>query len=1588
MNRAASSLERFRTLYGRPRTLADPYDEANEAATARVLGRADGELTWNDFNLLYRVGVASASYEEGLWFLPAALAFLRRHPNPHAFDCVADVIWFVSEHAGRLEQDGLLTVCAVEVEALLAERTRAFVLVEPEPESGPATGAARRWAYVEDADLVHECVGALQRFCTLESWAAAFLRRLGESVGEPVKSAWYIDGLAKAHWAGLFRFLTEPGDFPGRFELLPAVVTVTEGTGPVQLTARRWGGTKGTATVAFGASLYSQTVASGTLTFTNGQREQVFSIPVADDNLVRVGLTISVLLWSPSPGAQVGYDHTTEIRVLENDTGFSIDSGVAAYEDAGVIPVTIHREGADLGPMQVEFATVDGTARAGRDYLPRGGTLHFAAGETAQTIGVALLDDPAIGGYRTFSVVLRNPSNGAILMNGGRAELSIMDVVSQLAFAGSGDFATNEAAGVALIPVQRYGRTNNAVSVQYQTVAGTARPGIDYEHVSGTLSFAAGEMLKTFGVPLRDNAEPQTNRTLQVTLSAPAGGALLDLPPAASARSLVILDDDRPGSLDFGFTPSTLFGETAARLALTPDGKILVSGNLPSLGRGLLRLSMNGERDPSFQASPSLIPSWLAVANDGRCWTGSPMDPPRLLGGDGSVIWTAPWLNGAGALALQPDQKILVANGGIPWGLGVSRFLRNGEFDPTFRDQGATALVVDAIAVQSDGRLLCGGSAPDVANPSVLVRLNPDGSRDEEFGAKIVSFETTDAFSRPVVTALALQADGRILVGGNFTRAGGMPVPRLVRLNADGTLDPTWTAGPDQTTLITQVAVQGDGGLLTLGDVTQGGFTTHGVPMRRNADGSLDASFAPEVQDVSSFALQGDGRVLLGGGFMRVNGQTRFGLARLQGDPAAAAGTISFLPAVTSVSEAAGSVTFQVQRKGGSRGRIVVPYAISGGEVVPGTDVAPAAGVVEFGDGDVTPKSITLSVIADGQPTGDRTMTLSLGVPLGGAVRGESCDATLTLLDEDSVIEWKQAVYAASEGDGVVVLTAERRGSRRDAAAVGFTTRAGSALPGENYQYAGGVLHFEPGQAEAVVNVSLLNDLWGQPDTGFWVDLDTASPGVRVGSMRSARVTVADDDLAGNVRTWFTANLPPWVPGLQFDTDRMVEVLDVAVDGAGNVLALFRGMTDPLGEQHPGPSSVVRFSSSGAYDPNFWPGIDSITPTLPNDNALVLAARPDGSVLAGTTTRLVQLTSGGAASPGSFRNVSGWVQTLAVRSDNSFYVGGSLRFDRPEPWCHVVRRLADGSEDPAFRPVVTSLSGSIPGAAVLALALDGEGRVLIGGAFDTVQGHHSGALARLSAVGEVDPGLIVQLYGPTPGGGIGPAGVRRVVVQPDGRILVLGDFNRVEGSARPGLARLHQDGRLDLSFDPPATLDDSGLGAPIAINDVALEADGRVVVAWTRPVGSAPFGAPELEGRLARLNPDGSLDRTFNAQGAVATLVAAYPVATIHRVLVESAGGLLISGRFNRLDGRVAVGVARVNGGLALSFARVNRVAADRVVVTTHSPRAATLELQGSADLRTWRTIATRSVSVGAQDWDVPLPGEQGAGFLRLRVVP
>jgi len=197
---------RFKLLYGKPKTLTDRYDECREADIADVLSKPEAELGWGDFNMLYRVGVAPATYEEGLWFLPAALAFLRRHPNADAVHCVADVIWFISEHAARLEQDGLLEACREQVLALLHERTAQFVVVHWDREKNRQMGFDREHLdYVEDSQLVCDTLEALLRFDKLRTWAEEFVVALSRSRNNPLQSAWYLEIVADGRNWPFFR---------------------------------------------------------------------------------------------------------------------------------------------------------------------------------------------------------------------------------------------------------------------------------------------------------------------------------------------------------------------------------------------------------------------------------------------------------------------------------------------------------------------------------------------------------------------------------------------------------------------------------------------------------------------------------------------------------------------------------------------------------------------------------------------------------------------------------------------------------------------------------------------------------------------------------------------------------------------------------------------------------------------------------------------------------------------------------------------------------------------------------------------------------------------------------------------------------------------------------------------------------------------------------------------------------------------------------------------------------------------------------------------------------------------------------------
>jgi uncharacterized delta-60 repeat protein len=237
-------------------------------------------------------------------------------------------------------------------------------------------------------------------------------------------------------------------------------------------------------------------------------------------------------------------------------------------------------------------------------------------------------------------------------------------------------------------------------------------------------------------------------------------------------------------------------------------------------------------------------------------------------------------------LALLPDGKLLVAGDFTQYSgqnkRGLVRLDATGALDPTFDASGVIdAGVIYDIAVRPDGRII-------FTDGSRVVRLNADGSLDPTFTGPTL---TGDPFY-PFVEVVELQPDGAVLIGGSLSACNGMARQGIARLHPDGSLDASFnTSGPD----IYQpwaIAVQGDGRI-----VIGGGNSYYGAPRkimaRLNADGSADAGFNIgtgftdydyPISRVEALALQPDGQVLAGGDFTSYNGSGRNRIARLNGD--------------------------------------------------------------------------------------------------------------------------------------------------------------------------------------------------------------------------------------------------------------------------------------------------------------------------------------------------------------------------------------------------------------------------------------------------------------------------------------------------------------------------------------------------------------------------------------------------------------------------------------------------------------------------------------------------------------------------------
>lgn len=327
-----------------------------------------------------------------------------------------------------------------------------------------------------------------------------------------------------------------------------------------------------------------------------------------------------------------------------------------------------------------------------------------------------------------------------------------------------------------------------------------------------------------------------------------------------------------PGSPDTAFGTGggravDFFGgeEEARALAVAPDGRIVAGGGAPDgsfMRAALFRTTAAGELDPTFGVN-------------GKVTT--------QFGGGNSYL---------GALAVQPDGKIVAAGMAGPGVATLARYNADGSLDPGFGAAGLLNLALGTsqamfhgVVIQPDGKIVAAGfSDPPITSGQIgprltLVRCLPTGTLDPSFGTGGIVQTLVNGYTT-TGRALILQPDGNLLAGG-YAHDGTRFVFALARLTPDGALDPSFGTGGFVTTALSTseaacfgLAIQPDGRIIAAG--TSGPSSSSSmVAARFTTAGSLDPSFGTGGvalvggggDGAYGVAIQPNGRILMAGGW-------------------------------------------------------------------------------------------------------------------------------------------------------------------------------------------------------------------------------------------------------------------------------------------------------------------------------------------------------------------------------------------------------------------------------------------------------------------------------------------------------------------------------------------------------------------------------------------------------------------------------------------------------------------------------------------------------------------------------------------------
>jgi uncharacterized delta-60 repeat protein len=350
--------------------------------------------------------------------------------------------------------------------------------------------------------------------------------------------------------------------------------------------------------------------------------------------------------------------------------------------------------------------------------------------------------------------------------------------------------------------------------------------------------------------------------------------------------------------------------------------------------------------------------------------------------------------------------------------------------------------------------------------------------------------------------------------------------------------------------------------------------------------------------------------------------------------------------------------------------------------------------------------------------------------------------------------------------------------------------------------------------------------------------------------------------------------------------------LCVAMQLDGKIVAGGDGFATPDSAIRRGP--LVRLNSDGSLDSSFNPPLGG--------TAWSVRIGSDGGCVAGgsfaipgspSSSLIVKLLPDGRLDPGFALDVatSGTVGSVAIQSDGRILIGGPVLRIGGRLYNGVARVNSDGSADANFDPG----SGIIPPAGggrsylIYALEVDEHDRILVGGFIGSADGVPCPGVVRLLPNGRPDPSFAPDL--------LSGSAVRSLKVLGDGNILVGGFLRRNDQTN--AVLRLTSDGRIDPTFHSPSEI----IASDSHLKEMDVQPDGKILVAGDPGLTTTSLGS------LVRLLPDGQIDKTFG-------MFSLAPLeASILEIEVNPAGDIVAIGNWLEIYGVRTPWIIRFRGG-------------------------------------------------------------------------